>query len=146
MRDRAKQSALFAQLLDNKRPAPSERGERASPPSDVLLARICAVIDLLVTSGLSEEGAAQVMTRRMIGGGVSAPKKGTARIGWKRLLAWKAEFQDGLRPLDAIDEYRSFAAQIEKIPAQERVERVSEDELWNRRRSPSGKLRGARFV
>jgi hypothetical protein len=35
-----------------------------------------------------------------------------------------------------MDEYRSFAAQIEKIPAQERVERVLEDELWNRRRSP----------
>jgi hypothetical protein len=85
---------------------------------------------------MSEEGAAQVMTRRMIAGGVSAPKKGHAPTGWKRLLAWKAELQAGLGPQGALDEYGRFAAEIGRIPPQERVERVLEDELWNRRRSP----------
>jgi hypothetical protein len=98
---------------------------------------------LLVASGMSEEGAAQVMTRRMIAGGVSAPKKGHAPTGWKRLLAWKAELQDGLSAPGALDEYRDFAAQIDRIPPQERVERVLGDELWNRRRSPRRQPAGA---
>jgi Diguanylate cyclase, GGDEF domain len=137
LNERPRQAVSLVRSIARKPVSSSKRRERrkGEPPSDALLARVCAVIDLLVTSGLSEEGAAQVMTRRMIAGRVSAPRKGHAPTGWKRFLAWKAELQDGLRPLDAMDEYRSFAAQIEKIPAQERVERVLEDELWNRRQS-----------
>jgi len=145
LNERPRQAVSLVRSIARKPVSSSKRRERrkGEPPSDALLARVCAVIDLLVASGLSEEGAAQVMTRRMIAGRVSAPKKGQAPTGWKRLLAWKAELQDGLRPLDAMDEYRSFAAQIEKIPAQERVERVLEDELWNRRQSRQRQTAGA---
>jgi hypothetical protein len=137
LNEKPRQAVSLVRSIARKPVASSKRKERrkGEPPSDALLARVCAIIDLLVASGLSEEGAAQVMMRRMIAGGASAPKTGNAPTPWKRLLAWKAELQDGLRPLDAMDEYRSFAAQIEKIPAQERVERVLEDELWNRRQS-----------
>jgi hypothetical protein len=80
----------------------------------------------LSTPAIGSKGAAQVMTRRMIARGVSAPKTGNASTGWKRLLTWKAELQDDSRPSEAMNEYRSFAAQIEKISPQERVERVLE--------------------
>jgi diguanylate cyclase (GGDEF)-like protein len=138
LNEKPRQAVSLVRSISRKPASGSKRNERrkGEPPSDSLLARICAVIDLLVASGMSEEGAAQVMTRRMIAVGVSAPKKGHAPTGWKRLLAWKAELQDGLSAQGALDEYRDFAAQIDRIPPQERVERVLEDELWNRRRRP----------
>ena len=123
------------------------RNRVATPPtgawlrpaaSDAVLARICVVVDLLVEYGLSEEGAAQVMMRRMIAAGVSAPKKGTAPTGWKRLLAWKADFQNGLMGDEATREFENFAASIESIPPHERVERVLEGGLWNRRQGHRG--------
>lgn len=145
LNEKPRQAVSLVRSIARKPVGSSTRKERrkGEPPSDALLGRACAVIDLLVASGLSEEGAAQVMTRRMIAGGVSAPKTGNAPTPWKRLLAWKAELQDGLRPLAALDEYRRFAEQIEKIPAQERVERVLEDELWNRRQSRQRQTAGA---
>jgi diguanylate cyclase (GGDEF)-like protein len=145
LNEKPRQAVSLVRSIARKPVASSKRKERrkGEPPSDALLARVCAIIDLLVASGLSEEGAAQVMMRRMIAGGASAPKTGNAPTPWKRLLAWKAELQDGLRPAAALDEYRGFATQIEKIPAQERVERVLEDELWNRRQSRQRQTAGA---
>jgi hypothetical protein len=95
----------------------------------------------LVEYGLSEEGAAQVMMRRMIAAGVSAPKMGTAPTGWKRLLAWRADFQNGLMGDESKREFENFAASIESIPPHQRVERVLEEGLWNRRHGPRGRLR-----
>jgi hypothetical protein len=69
----------------------------------------------------------------MIAAGVSAPKTGTAPTGWKRLLAWRADFQNGLMGDDSKREFENFAASIESIPPHERVERVLEGGLWNRR-------------
>jgi diguanylate cyclase (GGDEF)-like protein len=145
LNEKPRQAVSLVRSIARKPAGSSKRKERrkGEPPSDAFLARVCAVIDLLVASGMSEEGAAQVMTRRMIAGGISAPKRGHAPTGWKRLLAWKAELQDGLIAEAAQDEYRDFAAQIDRIPPQERVERVLEDELWNRRRSPRRQSAGA---
>jgi hypothetical protein len=82
----------------------------------------------LVEYGLSEEGAAQVMMRRMIAAGVSAPKMGTA----------PADFQKGLMGDESKREFENFAASIESIPPHQRVERVLEEGLWNRRHGPRG--------
>jgi len=87
----------------------------------------------LVTSGLSEEGAAQLMIDRMISAGVFVPKTGSAR--WKDLLAWRTDLKNGATWEDVIREYEEFAALIEAIPPHERVDRVLQDELWNRRRA-----------
>jgi two-component system cell cycle response regulator len=135
--ERPRQAVSLIRSIARQPGAAAKRPERRRgyPPSDALLARVCAAMDLLVASGLSEEGAAQVMMRRMIAAGISAPKKGKAPTGWKRLLAWKADLQAGLIWDDAGREYEAFAAFIETIPPQERVERVLENKLWNRRRS-----------
>jgi diguanylate cyclase (GGDEF)-like protein len=106
-----------------------------SPPSDALLARSSAVVDLLVDSGLSEEGAAQLMVDRMVSAGVFVPKTGAAR--WKDLLAWRADLLNGAAWEDALREYEKFAALIEAIPPHERVDRVLQEELWDQRRVPA---------
>jgi phenylalanine-4-hydroxylase len=73
------------------------------------------------------------MIDRMISAGVFVPKTGSAR--WKDLLAWRTDLKNGATWEDVIREYEEFAALIEAIPPHERVDRVLQDELWNRRRA-----------
>ncbi len=107
---------------------------RRNPPSDILLARLSAVIDLLVKGGYGEDEAAQLVTRRMLAAGVPPPQKGGDARGWKRLLTWRAAFNQGLGSPEAKAEYREFTRRIEAITAGERLKRVLETELWDRRR------------
>jgi len=107
------------------------KGER---PSGVLLARICAVIDLLIESGMSEDGAARAMTRRMISVGVSAPI-GRPRTGWQRLLEWRAaHLIEGSTTGEVIAAYEGFKELLYALPAEDRLERVLDERFWDRRR------------
>lgn len=105
-----------------------------APPSDEVLARICAVIDLLVRAGYDEADAAQVLTRKMIGAGMSPPRQGGDARGWKRLLMWRANLTYGMASDAAKAEYNAFSADIDRIPANDRVKRVLDGHLWERRR------------
>ena len=111
---------------------PGERRE-ALPPSDALLARVCAVIDLLIASGLSEEVATQTMAQRMIAAGVPVPENEDAGNWWKSLLAWKLAFRNGAATDDTLREYQNVLAAIESLSPHKRVELVLGNELWDRR-------------
>ena len=106
------------------------------PPSDVLLARGAAVIDLLVKAGADESEAAQAVMRRLMAAGVPPPKQGGDARGWRRLLEWRTSLSHGLVSSDAQQEYCDFTREIDAIPANERVRRVLDEQLWNRRRKP----------
>lgn len=106
------------------------------PPTDAMLGRIAAVIDLLVKAGYDEAHAAQVMTRKLLASGVSGPQQGGDARAWKRLLLWRADLSFGLAPEEAKEEYRAFTRELETIPAHERVRRVLDEQLWDRRRWP----------
>lgn len=110
---------------------------RRRPPSEVLLARACAVIDLLIKAGHDESEAAQMVMRRLMAAGVPPPQQGGDARGWRRLLEWRAELSHGLVSNEAQLEYRDFTREIETIPANERVKRVLDEQLWDRRRQPS---------
>ena len=114
---------------------PRHRGERRSelPLSDALLARVCAVIDLLIASGLGEEVAAQTMVQRMIAAGVPVPENEDAGNWWKSLMAWKSAFLAGAATDDTFREYQNVVAAIESLSPHERVELVLGNELWDRR-------------
>ena len=114
----------------------SANRRRRKPPSDILLARLAAVIDLLVKGGHDEAEAAQLVTRRLLAVGVPPPQKGGDARGWKRLLAWRADLSHGIGSPEAKDEYSDFTRDIEAIPANERLKRVLDEELWDRRRKP----------
>ena len=92
-----------------------------------------AVIDLLVKAGYDEEKAAQLITRKLMAAGVAPPTGGDAR-GWKRLLFWRADLSFGIASPEAKEESRSFTCELEAIPPGERVRRVLDEQLWDRRR------------
>jgi hypothetical protein len=107
---------------------------KGRPPSDVLLARLAAVIDLLIKAGYDEEDAAQIVMRRLMAAGVPPPQQGGDARGWKRLLSWRADLGHGVASEAAKQEHRDFTQELESIPAGERVKRVLDEKLWDRRR------------
>lgn len=107
------------------------------PPSESLLARGAAVIDLLIKAGHDESEASQIVMRRLVAAGVPPPQQGGDARGWKRLLEWRAELSHGLVSDEAQLEYRDFTREIDAIPANERVRRVLDERLWDRRRNPN---------
>jgi hypothetical protein len=106
------------------------------PPSESLLARSAAVIDLLIKAGHDESEAAQMVMRRLVAVGVPPPEKGGDARGWRRLLEWRNEISQGFGSQEAQLEYQDFTREIDAIPANERVKRVLDDQLWDRRRKP----------
>ncbi|MCJ7527893.1 MAG: hypothetical protein MUO37_07260 [Methyloceanibacter sp.] len=104
------------------------------PPSESLLARASAVIDLLIKAGSDEAEAAQIFMRRLTTAGIPPPQKGGDARGWRRLLEWRTDLGNGLVSEEARQEYLNFAREIEAIPANERVRRVLDERLWDRRR------------
>ncbi|HUU25446.1 MAG TPA: hypothetical protein VMW68_07790 [Methyloceanibacter sp.] len=108
----------------------------SSAPSETLLARAAVLIDLLVRSGQDESEAAQSVMRRLMAAGVPAPARGGDSRGWRRLLEFRHTLLHGGGPEDAKFEYRTFAREIDAIPAAERVSRVLDERLWDRRRKP----------
>jgi len=106
------------------------------PPSESLLARGAAVIDLLMKAGHDESEAAQIVMRRLGAAGVPPPQQGGDARGWRRLLEWRIGLGHGLVSDEARLEYRDFTLEIDAIPANERVRRVLDEQLWDRRRKP----------
>jgi hypothetical protein len=107
---------------------------RQLPPSELLLARGAAVIDLLIKGGADESEAAQMVMRRLMAVGVPPPKQGGDARGWKRLLEWRTALGHRLVSNEAQREYQEFNREIETIPAEQRVARVLDERLWDRRR------------
>lgn len=109
---------------------------RGGAPSDALLARVSAAIDMLVKAGYEESDAAQALMRRMMAAGIAAPLKGGDSRGWKRLLAWRSNLVYGGGSAESRQEYQAFTRELEAIPAGERVKRTLDEQLWDRRRNP----------
>lgn len=130
---------LEARVPQTLTPLQGETGfnrRKQRPPSEVLLARVSALIDLLIKAGSDEAEATQIMMRKLVAAGVPPPKQGGDARGWKRLLEWRSELTNGLVSDNAQQEYLAFTQMINAIPAPERLQRVLEDRLWDRRREP----------
>jgi len=107
------------------------------PPSDALLARVSAIIDLLVKAGYEESEAAQTMMRRLLAVGVQPPAHGGDARGWKRLLEWRAQLTRGLGSVEAKTEYKDFTNELDEIPASQRIKFVLDSNPWDRRQKKS---------
>lgn len=125
--------ARLRQMLAPARGEATNR-RRRRPPSDALLARISAVIDLLIKGGSEEADAAQIVMRKLMAAGIPPPEKGGDARGWRRLLEWRTNLSNGLVTDAARQEYLDFTRELEAIPPAERVQRVLDERLWDRRR------------
>lgn len=112
----------------------SENRRKNYPPSDALLARVCAIIDLLVKAGYEESEAAQTMMRRLLAAGIQPPAGGGDARGWKRLLNWRSHLLHGSSSVEARTEYADFTRQLDEVPAAERLKVVLDSNPWDRRR------------
>jgi len=74
--------------------------------------------------------------RRLMAASVPPPKQGGDARGWRRLLEWRTSLVHGLVSSEVQQEYRDFIREIDAIPADERVRRVLDERLWDRRRKP----------
>ncbi len=102
-------------------------------PSDAILARASAVIDLLILDCNSEEQAAQMVTRKLLVAGVNPPMAGGDARGYMRLAEWRQKLRQGRMSPEAAAEYERFREVIADIPLRERLNRVITDRLWDRR-------------
>lgn len=131
-----------APALAEPSPVSSEAGlaerqrdrRRQAPPSNTLLARSAAVIDLLVKDGQGEEKAAQTVMRHLMVAGVPAPARGGDSRGWRRLLEFRNTLVQGGGPEEARIEYAAFGRELDEIPAAMRVNAALTERLWDRRR------------
>ncbi|MGA7457550.1 MAG: hypothetical protein WBW51_09590, partial [Methyloceanibacter sp.] len=78
---------LHSETVSNRR--------KRRPPSVALLARVSALIDLLIKAGSGEAEAAQIIMRRLVAAGIPALKQGGDARGWKRLLEWRDDLGNG---------------------------------------------------
>lgn len=102
-------------------------------PSDAILARACAVLDLLVKEGKTEDAAAQIVTRKLIMAGVNPPDTGGDSRGWMRLVLWRHRLREGAVIPGVTAEYERFRDAVAEIPTRDRLNRVLTERLWDRR-------------
>ena len=115
------------------RPSPEIKDRRDGlATSQELLARICAVVDLLIASGQSEEHATHIMAQKMLTAGVAAPRDSEGGNWWQAIHAWRAAARNEVATTDALREYQNVVSAIESVPPLERVKCALENELWNR--------------
>jgi hypothetical protein len=132
----AKGSRAVRHLRLLPRPSPKVQERRhQSSPGDGLLARICAVIDLLVSAGLSDRDAAETMAQRLRSAGVTLPRSSPSANWADHILAWRATFRAGIVSDGAFEEYSKVMEAISSVPPEDRLECVLENDLWNRRRT-----------
>ncbi|ODA66535.1 hypothetical protein A7A08_02658 [Methyloligella halotolerans] len=125
-------------LVDGKGTSSQKNRRKNYPPSDALLARVSAIIDLLVKAGYDESEAAQTLMRRLLAVGVQPPPQGGDARGWRRLLEWRSHLQHGLASIEAKTEYKDFTKELEEIPAGDRIKVVLDSNPWDRRQKKSG--------
>ena len=143
MSRRPRLGVSLARWLDEPSPHIRER-RKSAPPGDALYARVFAITDLLISAGLSDEVAAQVMTQRLNAAGVPVPKNCEETDWWRYILDRRAAFRAGDTTEDALKEYQNAVAAIESIAPHERVEHALANDIWDRRRMVAGQHSPAR--
>ena len=101
--------------------------------SDILLARASAIIDVMVHGGDDPEHAAQIITRQLLGVGITLPKIGGDARAWKRMYNWRSNLIHHKRAGPAWDDYCAFKDELATIRPEERLRRAVGEKLWDRR-------------
>ncbi len=113
-----------------------DRNERRSTVgvSGALMARVSAIIDVLVQGGQTPEQAAQVITRQLLAIGEKLPSSGGDARAWKNVLYWRNNLIHHKRERVAWDVYCAFKEQLANIPPADRLRVAVGEQLWDKRR------------
>ncbi len=102
--------------------------------SDALMARVSAIIDVLVQGGQTPEQAAQVITRQLLAVGDKLPSSGGDARAWKNVLYWRNNLIHHKRDGAAWDVYCAFKEELANIPPADRLRIAFGEQLWDKRR------------
>ncbi|MCH8238498.1 MAG: hypothetical protein IIB62_00325 [Proteobacteria bacterium] len=102
--------------------------------SDALMARVSAIIDVLVQGGQTPEQAAQVITRQLLAVGDKLPSSGGDARAWKNVLYWRNNLIHHKREGAAWDVYCAFKEELANIPPADRLRIAFGEQLWDKRR------------
>lgn len=77
-------------IYDNQpsRQLDNERRRIEAGFNSEIMARVCAVLDILAASGLGQDRAAQIVSRQMMVQKFSLPETGGDARGWRRVQIW----------------------------------------------------------
>ncbi len=103
--------------------------------SEELMARACAIIDVMVQSGQPKEQASQIITRQLLALGIELPENGADVRAWKRLLSFRNTLIHYIKEGPVRDAYSAFKEQLSDIEPDQRVRRAVGEKLWDRRES-----------
>lgn len=140
---------IIAPLLDvlpyiadpTQSPLFQDRRQEISAPSESVLARAAATIDVLVSTGLLPDAAAQVVARQMVGARAGLPAEGGDARGWKRLALWRERLQALKKPAGAWRTYVEFTRIIEAMERPEVLRRANDGSLWDIRKQRAEALK-----
>lgn len=110
-----------------------DRRLQRSVPSDAVLARCAAAIDVLISMGRTTDIAAQTVARQMVHAHTSLPDYGGDVRGWKRLILWRERLISLKKPAEAWDVYQEMLHDIACMDRREVVRRALDGTLWDER-------------
>lgn len=111
-----------------------DRRAVASAPSEAVLARAAATVDVLMSMGHTAEGAGQIVARQIVNARAGLPNEGGDVRGWRRLLIWRERLLALKKPAAGWQVYCEFGKTIEAMPRPEAVRRAQDGTLWDIRR------------
>jgi len=114
-----------------ERPLFSNRRTERSAPSNAVLARASAAIDVLVSMGRTTDVAAQTVARQMVNARASLPETGGDVRGWKRLSLWRERLINLKKPSDAWVIYEDTLVEFARMHRAEVVRRALDGSLWD---------------
>lgn len=109
-----------------------DRRHGVANASDELLAKVAAVVDVLIAAGYSLDHACQIVTRQMITRNVQAPAGGDARA-WRNMLAWRQKLINSKREGPVWSVYAKFKDDIVRLYGARLAEAAAREAIWDRR-------------
>lgn len=109
-----------------------ERRHGVANVSDELLAKVSAVVDVLIAAGYSLDHACQIVTRQMITRNVQAPAGGDARA-WRNMQAWRQKLINSRREGPVWAVYVKFKEELPKLYGSRLAEAAAREAIWDRR-------------
>lgn len=113
-------------------PQQPERRNGIAESSDELLAKVSAVVDVLISVGYSSDHACQIVTRQMIARNVQIPPGGDARA-WRNIQAWRHKLINSKREGAIWRTYAAFKDELPKLYGTRLGEAAGREAIWDRR-------------